>query len=453
MQSRRHSDSALLLDVAHKRIPFDRPAEAPAVEAVLLCCYSSADRYVIDALDFAARHIDRWSVARVAVPAAEREIAARLAAAELPAWAPSHREYCESFCMKPHAAQLSRRGMLLVSFGNGGNGFYVLAIDTRTRRARVLRDDHQHNLCMYSSTGGFSPDHTAWHFARWPLGDTLDILKGRRADARCEIGRLDLCAADVTWPYRMTSTDHLHQVICADGGRFLALVPFDCAPKIAYPPGDAHDDPQRYQECHEVGLAAGTVVTVDLASQQHWETTVNTPVLAHLEADPREPDVLYASAHNFGMHARGAVLEGPAAIYKLRVGADGTQVVGKYIAPQFFRATQHWPFQHQGRTLLAATNMPNKFDLIDARTMTLWRRRELFPAPEVNLQPTGNRLCPLYPDMCCSISPSRDGRYLVLELGTRFQIYDLQEDRTAGSVARCVPEGCKASGHVRLAGF
>jgi len=443
----------------HESVALRMPGRFPRIEAVFLCCYSDAERYVIDVFDVAAGRIDRWSVPRIAFPATQWLSAARRPPRMLPAWAPSLEEYFANFCMKPHVGQLSRHGKLYVSFGNGGNGFCVLVIDTTNGAARYFPDDCQHEPYLYSSTGGFAPDQRSWHFVRWPLEDGIDFCTDLNRRASCQIGTLsllrDLDDAKIAYRYQLAASDGIHQIIGAADDRYLAFVPFNCRPNLDYPQEECQENPYGYRECHEAGLPDGQLFAVDLHSKRHWETKVATPVLAHIESDPDDATVLYASAHNFGMHSKGAVLEGPAALYKLRLGVEGPVVAGCYCDPHFFRATQHWPFRYGDRTLIAATNIPNKIDLVDAETMSLWRRVTIFPFDTPNFGVTGNAFCPAHPQTCCSANPSVDGRYLLLESSTEFYLYDIDADRVliGEGVPRSAPPGCKASGHVRLAGF
>jgi len=135
----------------------------------------------------------------------------------------------------------------------------------------------------------------------------------------------------------------------------------------------------------------------------------------------------------------------------MRIRAGETVIEGGYSDDQFFRMSQHIPFTFEKRLLIAVTNLPNKIDLIDAETMTLWRRIELFPAPAVDRSRTGNVVCPVYPGSSFAVNPSRDGRFLVLETSEGFIVYSLEEDRLLPAVIpRFLPEGVKGTGHTRL---
>ncbi len=152
-------------------------------------------------------------------------------------------------------------------------------------------------------------------------------------------------------------------------------------------------------------------------------TRIPVPVPSHMEFDPHEPDVFYISAHNVAsFDSTTVMLEGPAAVCKLRIGDGQTVVEDLYSEENFFRITQHVPFQYDGRTLIAVTNDPNKLELVDAKTMTLWRRAEMFPAPQIDFSRTGNAVSPTYPMTCRSINPAADGRYIVLESSTAFGV-------------------------------
>jgi hypothetical protein len=195
------------------------------------------------------------------------------------------------------------------------------------------------------------------------------------------------------------------------------------------------------------------LVTVDLELVRHWRTDIPVPVPAHLEFDPVDPSLFYVSTHHFCPTESDLILEGPASLLKMRIGDGETLIEGEYSDDQFFRMTQHVPFLYQGRVLVAVTNFPNKLDLIDAESMSLWRRIELFPTPPLDLSRTGNVACPTYPGICLSMNPSKDGKYVVLQSSRDFLVYSVEEDRLlAATVPQYLPEGMKPVGHTRLAG-
>jgi hypothetical protein len=147
------------------------------------------------------------------------------------------------------------------------------------------------------------------------------------------------------------------------------------------------------------------------------------------------------------------MLEGPAAIYKMRIRENDTVIEGIYSDNTLFRVRQHVPFLFKAHTLVAVTNFPNYIDIIKIETMTLWRRVEIFPASPFDFSATGNVLCPRYPDTCFYINPSSDGRYLVLGSSKCFSVYDLENDRLLDvSVPLHLPEGCSDVGHTRSMG-
>jgi hypothetical protein len=192
---------------------------------------------------------------------------------------------------------------------------------------------------------------------------------------------------------------------------------------------------------------------VDLIAKRHWKTDIPVPAPAHCEFDPLDPDIFYLSAHHISPAAGGVMIEGPAAIFKMRIREGKTIIEGSYTDKSFFRIRQHMPFLYQGRTLIAATNFPNYLDLIDAGEMVLWRRIELFPAPPLDFSATGNALCPVYPESCFFINPSRDGKYIVIGNSRYFSIYDVERDcMRDGRVPLYLPEGCTAVGHTRSVG-
>ncbi len=436
----------------HERISFSGVPDVPAMDLLFTACRIAPEGYVFDILDFDARTIDRWSVPFIRIPGAIRELEAHIPAGSVP-FGYSHREYHDECIMGLHSAQLSPDGRLFIGMGDFYNGLFSYLIDTASGEARGLASGFDRDLMLYSSTGDLTPGGEHWLFARWPLRDSLDIINANSTRVRCEIGRARASEPEVEVLYRLKNADRVHQVTCSPDGRHVVFVPFRWDMNVPYPPASMDEDPGGYRRSHEGGMKLEELVTVDLESGRHWRVEIPVPVPAHSEFDPLEPSVFYLSAHNFHPVKGGVVLEGPATLFRMRIRDGETLVEGSYCDDEFFRISQHVPFLYRGRALVAVTNLPNKLDLIDCRSMSLWRRVELLPAPPLDFTGTGNLLCPDYPGSCYSLNPSRDGKYIVLEDSQGFLIYSVEEDRVLPArVPRYLPEGARAVGHNRLAG-
>jgi len=357
--------------------------------------------------------------------------------------------------VKPHVAQLcADERMMFVSTGQVTSGFCNYVIDTQKHRAFVFPDDFDETFMLYTATGCFTRDRRAWLLVRWPLEQTFDVVGSSRETVDCEIVRIDLPSLEMQSIYELDNADTIHQLSASDDDRHLVFVPFNLTPKVPYPDTSIDDDAEGYRRSHEAGLQKTDLVTVDIHNRRHWRTGIPIPCPAHLEFDPADARVLYVSAHNFSGSPRGeAILEGPGAIFRMRI-LDGETVVEKHYSDQeFFRITQHMPFRFDDRTLVAVTNMPNKLDILDGENMTLWHREELFPASPLDFSKTGNAVCPVFPKSCWSINPSDDGRYIVLESGSCLMVFDVGRRRLLDlSLSRRIPEGFLGVGHTRLKG-
>jgi len=436
----------------HELISFAEISDLPEIDLLFTACRTGQDAYTIDVLDLSLKTIDRWSVPVTRIPRAAELLEKNVPAEKVP-FGSSHQSYYDDCMMSSHAAQLSAQGKIFVCMGNFYNGFYAYVIDSESGQAHIFPDTFEEELMLYSSTGAFTPDQDHWLYIRWPFRDSIDIINGKRESSACEIGRARISDLKHEILYRIENVDRIHQIACSSSGRHVVFTPFTWDLKSPYPQATMDEDPEGYRRSHEAGMKMEKLVTVDLELGRHWRTEVPVPVPAHVEFDPIDPSLFYVSSHHFCPTESDLILEGPASLFKMRIGDGETLIEGEYSDDLFFRMTQHVPFLYQGRVLVAVTNFPNKLDLIDAESMSLWRRVELFPAPLLDLSRTGNASCPTYPGICLSVNPSKDGKYIVLQSSEGFPVYSVEEDRLLGAtVPQYLPEGMKPVGHTRLAG-
>ncbi len=434
-------------------ISFADVPSLPEINAVFTACRAGPDCNVVDVVDFAGKRITRWTLPRTVFPAAVERLRARLPADDLPFAPITHEDFCRSILARPHATHLSRDGKLFVCMSDSHSGLCVPVIDTRSRQAWLFDEDCDEDLKCYSATGSFGPGGNTWMYVRWPFADALGSYGREIVRTECEIGRIETGSLESRAISSVKMPDRIHQITCSSTGRYAVMAPFRWDLNVLYPAASMQDDPAGYRRAHDAGFRTHDVTTVDLATGAHWNTPVPLAVLAHMEFDPLAPDTFYLSAHNMCQVKQGVILEGPAALFKLRIANGRTTIDARYSDDRFFRIRQHVPFVHRGRTLLAVTNFPNSLDLLDAATMTLWRRVELFPASGLDFSATGNVLCPDYPETCFYVNASDDGRYLVLGCSRHFNLYDIEEDRVLDTrVPLHLPPGFADVGHSRSLG-
>ncbi len=434
----------------HDVLCFEKTPELPEIDLQFVGCRTAEERQFYDIIDFARRRIDRWSIPLPMFPRAVEAI--RESIPELPYGYTSHEQYYVDHYMVPHTAQLSLGGKLFVGYGGAENGFFVNIIDTVSGAGYVYPGDQSDPLMLYSSTGDFSADHRYWYFVRWPFA-------GRSKMRRCEIGAIDTdtLESEIRWSDMggngLALPGSFHQVTCSSDGRQAAIAPFDFELNIPYPAVPYEEDPEGYRRSLSGGIKLESVVTVDLASGRASQLEIPVPVPAHLEFHPTQPHVVYASAHNISYDTAGTMLEGKASLFRLELDKGTAEITGCYTDDRFYRITQHSIFDREGRTLMAVTCVPNQLVILDADTMELWRRVELFPAEPIQFSGEAHALCPNDPRSCFSVNPSKDGRHIVLEDASNFIIYDVDEDRMLDLVVpRHLPQGSCGRGHTRIAG-
>ncbi len=437
--------------IKHESISFSHIQDLPGIDLLFTACRIGPDGYLFDTIDFTAKNIERWSMPFKRIPMVIEKLEKNIPSEFIP-FGLSHKAYYDNYLMSLHTAQLSTQKSLFVCIGDFYNGFYVPVIDTRSDQVNIFPDNFEDPLMQYSCTGDFTPDNKHWMFIRWPFQDSLDILSGKRELARCEIGRVLMSDLSSEIIYKLDNIDRIHQITCSPDGRHVVFSPFRWEMNLPYPDSPMTEDLEGYRKSHESGMKTDELITVDLKLNRHWRTKIPVPVTAHFEFDPFDPSVFYLSSHHFHPIDGNVILEGSACLFKMRIRNGETVIDEQYSDDQFFRMSQHVPFEYEGRVLVAVTNFPNKLDLIDAGSMTLWRRIELFPAEPVDCSKTGNVICPVYPESCFSINPSRDGKYIVLESPGNFSVYSLDEDRLLTvRIPKYLPDGFRGIGHTRLA--
>lgn len=135
---------------------------------------------------------------------------------------------------------------------------------------------------------------------------------------------------------------------------------------------------------------------------------------AHVEFDLSDPSIFYVSCHNMSKFKSNMILHGPGAIVKYKYENNNLELLNYFSDNNFNRITTHKFFYYNKKRFLAVTGYPNNLYIIDADTMTLVKRIELFNAEtEVTYEKglfscIGNRNAPLY------LQVSSDGKVVYL---------------------------------------
>lgn len=436
--------------VEHETINFSHVPDIPKMEVRFGACRNFPDGHFFDIVDFSSKQIERWSVPHLNIDRAETQLRRTVN----PDKAPGNMDFLIKEASSTHVLQVSPQGKLFVSRGNFLNGTSFFMIDTVSGEGFVMMEDNDEEPMFYTCTGGFSPDYSLWYFVRWPLSHTVAILNGDADIATCEIGAVNLETGHADIVHALEIDDRIHQIAVSPDNRFLVFTSFKSDLRIDYPRAPMAEDPGGYRESHNAGIIPKSVITFDLETGRHWETDVPVPVSAHLEFDLFDPTVFYVSGHNFSIsHKPEVIIEGPGAIIKMQFQHDRTVVIGQYAPGDLFRVSQHVPFSWQGKTIIAVTNTPNKLDLVDAATMELWRREELFAFEPLDFSLTGSAVSPAPAEAFFSVNPSTDGKYIVLESSTCFHIYDVESALFLDTTMdRFLPQGASGTGHTRVVG-
>ncbi len=154
-----------------------------------------------------------------------------------------------------------------------------------------------------------------------------------------------------------------------------------------------------------------SIYIVDLDSNIIWEIP-NLKASAHIELDPDDPHVFYASEHQIGIIVRDKVTDadisrnadldfiarlkfvtkeiggfvGAASILKYKITPEGPKLSGLFNAGRdFVRATWHFAFKNRGKKYIGTISSPYIL-IIDADTMQLYKKIDTGITPLYGLQ-------------------------------------------------------------------
>lgn len=419
----------------YTELPFEEQGHLPDIDLEMTACRQRPDGYYFDIVDFRNRVIRRWDLDFLPLAMSPEKMAEIIPQDQLPLIWASHEAYLNSTRF-PHSAHIAPSGDVIVCFANG---LYNLIIDPKTNTATTFPDDYVTNPHMHCQTGDFSADGTRFYFMRWPLEDSLDILQGKKDEARCEVCALDMNTRKVEILHELEYSDNVHQITASNDGRYLVFTTM----QIELPGHAPKDNTVKFD------LQTNDIVVLDLETGTHSRRAIPVPKPAHFEFDPHESSVFYLSAHNFSLGYGGcAILAGQGRLYRFRI-VDGQAVEeASYSSDNFFRLTQHMPLSYGDNTYVAVTNIPNHLEILHGKDMSLFRSVKLFEHEELVLPEDTTLLCPYTPDICFSLMPSRDGRYIVLEASNYYRVYDMQEDALLDvRLSSFMEEGTHKIGH------
>lgn len=154
-----------------------------------------------------------------------------------------------------------------------------------------------------------------------------------------------------------------------------------------------------------------SIYIADLQDGKSWEIP-NLKASAHIQPDPDDPHIFYASEHQLGLIIRDKITDadlarnkdltffkklkfftkevggvvGVAAILKYRITSDGPELLGTFRdGKDFVRATWHFVFKNKGKKYIGSISSPY-IVIIDAETMQLHKRIKTDIMPLYGLQ-------------------------------------------------------------------
>jgi len=308
----------------------------------------------------------------------------------------------------PHTVTFLGNGRFIV---NLWSWFGYVLVDTTAKTAEYHTLNKQSNDTVLGSQQCFDSQANTLYAMSYSLSDSIKRIATPTHPVEFEIFKhsLDTSATETIW--RGALSDYMHDIIVNKTGQYCV------ACELGMYKNTDHN------------ILPSKVLIVDMKNDRSWKID-RFIVAAHACFDPRDPNIVYFSNHNFefkhsslwqlikkGSYA--VKFKEPASIYKYELTPHGPREIGVFTHPDFFRLTNMHAFVHRGHNVIIAMGFPDELFLINADNMTLVRK--IFIKDPVSLKHfySKNR------SLVGTIAPSPDGEKLFVQTTHSFQIIDI----------------------------
>jgi hypothetical protein len=394
-------------------------------------------------VDFARRSITAWTID---LKALHGHVMAHLAGLSNPAvpWKQDSLSKFIDVIHFPHSADCWGEWIYLTLI----EGSVVLGLHAFSDAYEVLYDRDAAGVPMYSSTNQIRDGKM--YFSRWPIEDTFAHEADRTRPVRIQVGSYDLASKRWALGPAIAGPDDIHYTAVSPDHSHVVLVEMSQDPVVPMPVDRQFEQlaPEDKNRIRGAGVHESELITCHLPTGEiHRQRIAGGP--AHIEWDDRERDVYYLSSHCLVTNNDTLYAFGNCRIDKFRLVGGRSVLEASYEAPDLLRGPSHRLTSWGGRALMAIPVYPNRVDIMDRASMSLYKRIELsrkpraldFASGPVRYPPSSQEKTPY------TVDGQNGTPYLYLSSVWDVSVLDAETERKLGSVVYNRDKSVMLMGH------
>jgi len=308
----------------------------------------------------------------------------------------------------PHTVTSLGNGKFLVTLWSYF-GFLEIDCQKHTVTYKLIKDGAYKNVL--GSQQYYDKENDELYYSAYSLTQSIERIQNADKPVSCSIFKKKNRTGETELVWSGEFADYIHDIVINKPGTYCAL------PELGmYTDKDKNIVPSR-------------VLILDLKTKKTW-TIDRFYVAAHAQFDPKNPDIIYFSNHNFEFEHTDVMtllkkatysikFRGPASVFKYRLTPNGPEEIGMFTDPDFYRLTNFHVFNHRGIMIIAALGFPDEIYILDADKMSFIKKVKVANPRELK------NFYSRKPTLIGTFSPSIDGEKLYVQTTRSFQVVDI----------------------------